>query len=125
MIVAWQFIARKACTEKIRPVGNGMTNVRGLVRRPGSTNTTARSDHTAPYGAGPDLVRFLAINCGATIIQSLRDSLSTIHPSLLASHAVSRYPSQPRNPISPAVATTINGFTLVKMKTAEQTAVRR
>src|SRR5579872_1572343 len=87
MIVAWQFIARKVCTEKIRPVGNGMINVRGLVRRPGSTNTTARSNHTAPYGAGPDLVRFLAINCQATIIQSVRDSLSINHPSLLASPA--------------------------------------
>jgi hypothetical protein len=35
------------------------------------------------------------------------------------------YPSQPRNPISPAVPTTINGLTLVKMKTAAQSAVRR
>ena len=35
------------------------------------------------------------------------------------------YPSQPRNPANPAVATTINGLTLVKINTPAQMAVRR
>ena len=51
--------------------------------------------------------------------------VAAFHQSLLTSHMVSSYPSHPRNPINPAAATTINGLTLVKMKTAAQTAVRR
>jgi hypothetical protein len=77
MIVAWQFIARNACTGRIGPVGNGMIDVGGRLVVRGSTNTAARSNHTAPYGAGHDLVRFLAINCPANIVQSLRDETIT------------------------------------------------
>jgi hypothetical protein len=32
-----------------------------------------QTDHTVPYGTGPVLRLFLAMNCQATIIQSLRD----------------------------------------------------
>ena len=46
-------------------------------------------------------------------------------PPITSHFSLAFYPSQPRNPSSPAVATTINGLTLVKMKTAAQTAVRR
>jgi len=34
---------------------------------------TTDPDHTAPYGADPIMDRSLAVNCQATIIQSLRD----------------------------------------------------
>ena len=46
-------------------------------------------DHTVPYGTGSLCRSFLAINCQATIIQSLRDifALSPFRPFALRRHA--------------------------------------
>ena len=37
------------------------------------TRRVLQTDHTVPYGTGPALPAFLAINCQATIVLSLRD----------------------------------------------------
>jgi hypothetical protein len=53
---------------------------------------------------------------------------STFHLSPFTAHrspSTPPYPSQPRNPANPAIATTINGLTLVKINTAAQIAVSR
>jgi len=39
--------------------------------------TSCRPNHTVPYGTVPFLYTFLAINCQASIIYSLRDKIQT------------------------------------------------
>jgi hypothetical protein len=72
MMVARQFIAWYPCENGNRPVGHGMT---GSDRRATIRNdeSTAGKDQTVPYGTDSRLNLFQAINCLATIIQSLRD----------------------------------------------------
>jgi len=73
MMVARQFIAWYASQDRIRPVGNGL-----ILRRPGLPPPKAKgriqpTDHTVPYGTVPFSNVSQAVNCLATIIQSLRD----------------------------------------------------
>jgi len=56
----------------IRPEGNGM--IRGIAACfTVQCNTPSEPHHTVPYGTDPNSDAFLAMNCQATIIQSLRD----------------------------------------------------
>jgi hypothetical protein len=72
MIVARQFIAWKPFKKGNRPVGDGMigSDRRATTR---AINPTRGKDQTVPYGTVSRLNLFQAINCLATIIQSLRD----------------------------------------------------
>jgi hypothetical protein len=47
----------------------------GLNNRP-NRGTPIGPNHTVPYGTGLSLYMFQAVNCLATIIQSLRDDIS-------------------------------------------------
>jgi hypothetical protein len=76
MMVARQFIAWYPCKNGNRPVGHGMI---GSDRRADDQDdeSTVGKDQTVPYGTDSRLNLFQAINCLATIIQSLRDALAT------------------------------------------------
>jgi hypothetical protein len=69
-MVARQFIAWKACENGNRPVGYGMigSDKRATI---GATKSTRGKDHTV-LRDGSFSTAFPAINCLATIIQSLR-----------------------------------------------------
>ena len=63
-----------------RPVGYGMIGNGQVLHDLRLAGTLAHPDHTVPTGRGIALWAFQAINCLATIIQSLRDNmLSAIH----------------------------------------------
>ena len=71
MMVARQFIAWYPRKKGNRPVGHGMI---GSDRRVTTRAIDQRGrDQTVPYGTVSRLNLFQAINCLATIIQSLRD----------------------------------------------------
>jgi len=57
---------------RIRPVGNGVIGSEGTSCDLGDEHAT-RPTQTVPYGTGRSSTAFQAINCLATIIQSLRD----------------------------------------------------
>jgi len=80
MKVARQFIAWKGLTKKARPVGYGLRWFTRTLTAEGGSGTR-RPNHTVPYGTVHFLDAFLAVNCQATIISSLRDkSLSETCP---------------------------------------------
>ena len=66
MKVAWQFTARNVSRRGPRPVGYGVIGSE-------ETSCTLAGEHasrptqTVPYGTGPLLNLFLAVNCQATI----------------------------------------------------------
>jgi hypothetical protein len=72
MNVARQFIAWYPYKKGNRPVGHGMigSDRRATIR---TTNQPGGNDQTVPYGTDSRLNLFQAMNCLATIIQSLRD----------------------------------------------------
>ena len=63
------------------------------------TGRMTEPDHTAPYGADSFMNIFHAVNCQATIIQSLRDKVRSadredaIPPSFTALTTMSAFPS--------------------------------
>jgi hypothetical protein len=89
MIVAWQFVARGVCKKWAVPAGRyEMVGQRHSdvieSREPGIRDHppygTQRPSHRT-YGTGPLSNRSLAINCQATIIESLRDKAQPKNPS--------------------------------------------
>ena len=74
MKVAWQFIARDVCEKKTRPVGYGMIGFAIVLFR--STPVCELALLITPCLRHGPLIEdaFQAINCLATIIESLRDT---------------------------------------------------
>jgi hypothetical protein len=74
LMVARQFIVWYPCKKANRPGGYGMS---GSDRRATimTTNQPGDKDQTVPYGTDSRLNGFQAINCLATISQSLRDKV--------------------------------------------------
>ena len=58
---------------KARPVGYGLIDNSEISHEPGLPGCLARLNHTVPPGRAVTLWPFQAINCLATLVQSLRD----------------------------------------------------